>query len=191
MVGNSSLEVNATNGKERRSRRVLVGVLSGLGVLIVGLVVAVVVVVVKYDEINTVRTKGADGSVTALELNDQIIQKMLNEPGYDFSDAVDDFEDAIRESVGDLRISIIIYYAYFLEDNDYSLKYIIDMLEEANLEDVGDDKRLEFYFVLEDFYDKSGDSAKLEEIEQKIESLSPGEEISSDQFMNVEGGSND
>ena len=43
MVGNSSLEVNATNDKERRSRRVLVGVLSGLGVLIVGLVVVVIV----------------------------------------------------------------------------------------------------------------------------------------------------
>lgn len=172
------------NAHGRRLRKRLISVFVGLVAVAAVLLVAIALIVIntkEKDDISPV-VVNEDDSVVALNLNNNITYRMMNDPDYGFSGAVSDFENAINESSGDLRVSIAIYYAYFLENNGYSLSSIVEMLEELKPEDMDIDKKLEFYFVLEDFYSKIGDLAKLEAVSNEVNLLSPGEKVTGEQF---------
>lgn len=177
------IPTNERNEKQPQERRILIGVLSALVVVIVGLVVAIVMSIRINNEKSIVPNEDLDSSVVALNLRNDIFNRMVSEADYSFDDAVNDFENAINGGSGELKTNIMIYYAYFLEENGYDLGLIVGMLEDYISEDTSVDERVELYFVLEDFYSKLGDYDKLKKIDEEINLLSPGEKVSSEQLL--------
>ena len=166
------------------------------GVVILGLVVAIIVVLVRPREsIVTIsdiiegQTNPVSNSAVAFMFNEEI-QNNLGE-GYSYDDAIYDYQKAYDESTGSMKIYIAVEYADFLYYELARLDDAVDVLEKVG--DLPDDKVVlhVYYSKLLELYEAKGDEEKIEQCKELLFSLN-GEEkaVSDDYLMEVMGGDN-
>ncbi|MBR3144008.1 hypothetical protein IKF12_02285 [Candidatus Saccharibacteria bacterium] len=166
------------------------------GVVILGLVVAIIVVLVRPKEsvitisdIVESQTNPVSNSAVAF-MFDEEIQNNLGE-GYSYDDAIYDYQKAYDESTGSMKIYIAVEYADFLYYELARLDDAIDILEKVG--DLPDDKVVlhVYYGKLLELYEAKGDEEKIEQCKELLSGLN-GEEkaVSDDYLMEVMGGDN-
>lgn len=176
-VGIEKINENKTNqGNDRRN--LLIGLLCGFLVVIVGLVISIVAISLnKEDKIVEVGDDIAAISTNALTVNDNIVNKFINDDDYSYLDARRDFEERIDESDGDLKVYLTIYYAYFLKNNAMDLDYALSLLEDAKPLASNSESMINLYDALIDFYDSLGYDEKADVARNELKSIFPDEVI--------------
>jgi len=167
-------------------KKFLVVILSVLCVVIVGLIVAIVVVNLQENKTEPEKESQSDGISQELsEITDGttvgnvIIDKLETESDYTFEDAKLDFDEELER--GDIirKIYVAIAYSNLLYQYTSNIECSVrDLLSfEADLQDVGDDVKLDFYATLRDLYGKAGDEPQYEYYNNLISELLPEPEV--------------
>lgn len=189
--GQGGLSEGGKNRKNRMNNRVLVGVLVVTIVVIVGLVIGIVVanlsrndggsdegveedsiVKIDYNVLGYVDGE-APSSAVAVQLANQIDDEFQYNPDYLYADAINDYENAILSTDGDLKIECAILFANFVYSNTDDAAEAVKILNSVN-ETVGDEPtRVEYYNSLMGYYSQLGDEENVQYYKQLISELVP------------------
>ena len=170
---------------ESRENRALVITLCVLGVMIVGLIVAIAVVNVTkgVGTTNNMRTvvvknsnngleEGTDAYAVAMIFSNDVFSELQTNPKYDLEQASYDYSVAIDEAEGDLKFYLALNYVEFaiLRLNDDEL--VASMLEEIKpVATSSPSLASAYYFGLSQAYRESGDEVNADYYNKKFENV--------------------
>lgn len=148
-----------------RGKKKLIIALSALGVLIIGLVVAIVTVVLINNENNRYKPTLVDEENEGLEKIAEIARKSRTLENYVASDAIRDYENAIRGcKTAGCRVYVKIGYANYLQELYEELDRPLSVMSDAenDLGESSDTVKRSYYLAMKDFMTYAGNEAEAE-----------------------------
>lgn len=151
----------------------LVILLCALVVVIVGLGIGIVVVVNGNDNDSSLFDGEVNDSVSALEANDVILNKMNNNLEYSIEEAVEEFENEMNVGDDSRKVYIAIYYADFVYSYYGNIDQSVAILGRVENLVIDDDMAINYYVALRDLYLRAGMEEEVVFYNQKVVDLIP------------------
>ncbi len=135
---------------------------------IVGLGVGIFVVVGRGDKVDDSTTANNDAAM----MKDSITERLETDPNYNITEAEEEFEIKIANSKPEEKVAVAIWYADFIYEQTEDAIKAIDALK--NVEQfVNDENRVDYYVMLEFFYNEVGDETNAGYYRGMIDELVP------------------
>lgn len=140
--------MNEKSKKQPRERKILIGVLSVLVVVIVGLVVAIVVGMNSFELTDNVQV-----IARCNEINDRYNENL------DYNQAIASFDDSLNDSANIQKMYLSICYAKFIYKNEGNLEKAASVLKkyQSLSESEGGEVEIDYNVAMRDLYESAGD----------------------------------
>ena len=161
---------------EKRSGRLMVVSLICLIVVALGLGVGIYFARHSNDGVGEIG-EGVTDSVSALEVNERIMERFENEADYGLQEAMDEFAVESENGDNERRLDMTVYYADFVYVQTHDLEQSVNILQETEPLLENDEMRATYYAALQQLYTYAGDEAQAEVYNQKVIEMLPSELI--------------
>lgn len=154
-------------GKAKFEHKGLVILLCVLLVAIVGLGVGIGVIL-NNNHINEELVNNETGSVSALAVNERIMDRLDSDPEYTIDDAIEDFEKEMDNGDNAHRVDVAIYFADFVYTYHGDINESVAILSRVEdlLED--DEEAISYYATLRRLYESEGLDVEADFYNQKV-----------------------
>lgn len=171
-----------------KEHKIFTGIFVGIGVLLVGLVVAIIVIVItgSQPEENCVNCEGdtvvvkyeseeyggelRDAMAMAIFSN-AVAERLQSDDSYVYADAIRDFDVALEDADADSKLLVATYYAYFVYEQTEDVNMAIGVLDTQKPLAFETERMIQYYGALAGIYDAAGMAEESEDYYNKVNQL--------------------
>ena len=154
--------------KVKKNSKWLVILLGLLGVAIIVLIVAIITI-----NNNLGNSGDVGGGLQALEINDDITDKIYGVEDYSADDAIEEYEREISFGSNEKRVYLIIDYANFVYDEYEDIESAIEIIERAEPLLDGVSMTTDYYAAVAGLYERAGYAEQAKSYNQKVDEMTP------------------